>query len=102
MAARRRAHPRRLRAGAGPVMGLALSAGAVVAGALAYGVYEPNSRLFGRAIRRGPRDGRRCYLTFDDGPHPSAAEPVLDTLSAHGVPAGVFLLGAHLRPPPPP
>src|SRR5438445_203889 len=97
MAARRRAHPRRLRAGAGPVMGLALSAGAVVAGALAYGVYEPNSRLFGRAIGRGPRDGRRCYLTFDDGPNPSATEPILDTLSAHDVPAAFFLVGEHVR-----
>src|SRR5439155_485069 len=84
------------RARAGRATGLALSAGAAVAGALAYGVYEPNSPLFGRAIGRGPRDGRRCYLTFDDGPNPSVTEPILDTLSAHDVPAAFFLVGEHV------
>jgi len=79
------------------VIGLALSAGAAVAGALAYGVFEPNAPLFGRVIGRGPRDGRRCYLTFDDGPNPSATEPILDTLSAHHVPAAFFLVGEHVR-----
>ena len=34
------------------MMGLALSAGAGLVGALAYGVYEPNAPLFGRAIGR--------------------------------------------------
>ena len=79
------------------MIGLALSAGAALGGALAYGVYEPNARLFGRAIGRGPRDGRRCYLTFDDGPNPSATEPILDTLSARAVPAAFFLVGEHVR-----
>src|SRR5438128_1579679 len=96
LAARRRAHPRRVRAG-DPMMGLALSAGAGLVGALAYGVYEPNAPLFGRAIGRGPRDGRRCYLTFDDGPNPSATEAILDTLSARDVPAAFFLVGEHVR-----
>src|SRR5205807_8752108 len=86
MAARRRSYPRRVRAGAGPVIGLALSASAAVAGALAYGVFEPNAPLFGRAIGRGPRDGRRCYLTFDDGPNPSPTDPILDPPSARHAP----------------
>ena len=79
------------------MMGLALSAGAGLVGALAYGVYEPNAPLFGRAIGRGPRDGRRCYLTFDDGPNPSATEAILDMLSARDVPAAFFLVGEHVR-----
>jgi len=78
-------------------MVLALSAGAAMVGALAYGVYEPNARLFGRVIGRGPRDGRRCYLTFDDGPNPSATEPILDALAARAVPAAFFLVGEHVR-----
>src|SRR5438034_8410 len=96
LAGGRRGHPRRVRAG-DPMMGLALSAGAGLVGALAYGVYEPNAPLFGRAIGRGPRDGRRCYLTFDDGPNPSATEAILDTLSARDVPAAFFLVGEHVR-----
>lgn len=79
------------------VLALAAGAGAAAAGVLAWGVYEPNSALFGRAIGRGPREGRGVYLTFDDGPNPGATEPILDALAAHGVPAAFFMVGEHVR-----
>ena len=69
----------------------ALGAGA--AGLALYGAYAPNSGLYGRAVGRGPADGRRVYLTFDDGPSPSATARILETLAAQDVPAAFFLVG---------
>ena len=66
-------------------------------GVWAYGTYEPNSPLFGRAVGRGSRTERVAYLTFDDGPNPRATEPILETLAAAGVPAAFFLVGDHVR-----
>lgn len=76
---------------------LSLSAVAAALAAWAYGTYEPNSPVFGRAIGRGSRTGRVAYLTFDDGPNPGASEPILDTLATHRVPAAFFLVGEHVR-----
>jgi peptidoglycan-N-acetylglucosamine deacetylase len=73
------------------------TAGAAAAGALAFGVYYPNSWLFGRVIGRGPRAGTRVYLTFDDGPNPTATDRILETLAAQGVPAAFFMVGAHVQ-----
>ena len=73
-----------------------MAAGAALA-AWAYGTYEPNSPLFGRAIGRGSRTGRVAYLTFDDGPNPGATELILDTLAAERVPATFFMVGEHVR-----
>lgn len=42
---------------------------------------------------RGPRDGRRLALTFDDGPDPAHTPRVLDVLAARGVRATFFLVG---------
>jgi peptidoglycan-N-acetylglucosamine deacetylase len=75
---------------------LGLVGGAAAVGLLARGVYSPNSGLFGAAIGRGPRDRRRIYLTFDDGPNPGATETILDTLAASGVPASFFMVGEHV------
>lgn len=75
---------------------LPIAAGAAL-GAWAYGTYEPNSPLFGRAIGRGPRAGRVAYLTFDDGPNPAATEPILETLGVANVPAAFFMVGEHVR-----
>ncbi|PYP35976.1 MAG: hypothetical protein DMD46_10710 [Gemmatimonadetes bacterium] len=72
-----------------------VAAGAL--GAWAYGTYEPNSPLFGRAIGRGPTRERVAYLTFDDGPNPRATEPILETLAASATPAVFFLVGEHVR-----
>src|SRR5437773_8583233 len=77
---------------------IALPAAAAAAlGAWAYGTYEPNSPLFGRAVGRGPTRERVAYLTFDDGPNPGATEPILETLAASEVPAAFFLVGEHVR-----
>src|SRR3989442_15464452 len=74
-----------------------LAAAGAALGAWAYGIYEPNSPLFGRAVGRGPTGERVAYLTFDDGPNPGATEPILETLAASDVPAAFFLVGEHVR-----
>jgi len=77
---------------------IALPAAAVAAlGAWAYGTYEPNSPLFGRAVGRGPTRERVAYLTFDDGPNPGATGAILDALAVEGVPAAFFMVGGHVR-----
>src|SRR2546425_627437 len=66
---------------------IALPAAAAAAlGTWAYGTYEPNSPLFGRAVGRGPTRERAAYLTFDDGPN-----------AGEGVPAAFFMVGGHVR-----
>src|SRR5216110_253709 len=76
---------------------IAATASAAALGAWAYGTYEPNGSLFGRAVGRGPTRERVAYLTFDDGPNPGATEPILETLAASDVPAAFFLVGEHVR-----
>jgi peptidoglycan/xylan/chitin deacetylase (PgdA/CDA1 family) len=67
------------------------------AGLAAYGAYAPNSGLYGRAVGRGAPDTRRIYLTFDDGPSPSATSRILETLSSERVPAAFFMVGDFVR-----
>jgi peptidoglycan/xylan/chitin deacetylase (PgdA/CDA1 family) len=43
------------------------------------------------------RGRRRVWLTFDDGPHPSLTERVLDILARHGVKATFFVIGRNAR-----
>jgi peptidoglycan/xylan/chitin deacetylase (PgdA/CDA1 family) len=74
-----------------------LAAGAGGAGLLALAVYHPNCPLFGATIASGPRDRRRVYLTFDDGPNPEATEAILETLDRYQVPATFFMVGNHVR-----
>jgi len=79
---------------------IAATLGAAAAGAAAVwaaGAYAPNSRIFGPVIGRGPRDDRSLYLTFDDGPSPSATPRVLEILARHHVPATFFMVGRHVR-----
>ena len=71
--------------------------GVTAAGALAFGVYYPNSWLFGRVIGRGLRAGTTAYLTFDDGPNATATDRILETLAAEGAPATFFMVGAHVQ-----
>lgn len=73
-----------------------VAAGAGIGGLL-WGAYDPASSLFGSVIGRGPRHGRRLYLTFDDGPQPGATEPILETLARERVPAAFFLVGESVR-----
>src|SRR5437870_12200315 len=79
------------------LISIAATASAAALGAWAYGTYEPNSPLFGRAVGRGLTRERVAYLTFDDGPKPDATAPILETLAASDVPAAFFLVGDHVR-----
>lgn len=78
----------------GEILSLGLAG---TAATLAMGAYAPNSRLFGPVIGRGPATSRTLYLTFDDGPSPSATPRILDTLARFEVPATFFLVGAYVR-----
>jgi peptidoglycan/xylan/chitin deacetylase (PgdA/CDA1 family) len=73
------------------------AAAGTAAGAIALGAYYPNSWLFGRVIGRGSPGGRTAYLTFDDGPNPTATDRILETLAAEGVPAAFFMVGTHVQ-----
>lgn len=73
-----------------------LAAGAA-AGTLGWGAYNPRSALFGTVLASGPKERRAVYLTFDDGPRPSATEPILETLAQFGIPAAFFQVGAAAR-----
>jgi peptidoglycan/xylan/chitin deacetylase (PgdA/CDA1 family) len=53
----------------------------------------PSSQLFGPALVRGPADGRRIALTFDDGPASPSTDQVLDILRGGQVPATFFVCG---------
>ena len=75
----------------------ALGGTAALAGLGAFGVYAPNSRIFGRVIGHGPSDRPYLYLTFDDGPNAQTTPRILDTLAAEGVPAAFFMVGRHVR-----
>ena len=45
------------------------------------------------ALRSNPAAGRKIALTFDDGPHPSLTEPILDLLADFGAKATFFVIG---------
>jgi peptidoglycan/xylan/chitin deacetylase (PgdA/CDA1 family) len=46
---------------------------------------------------RGPQDGKRISLTFDDGPAGQFTEQVLDILREHHVPATFFVCGKNVE-----
>ena len=74
-----------------------IGAGVAAVGTVAWGAYDPTSPLFGPVVGRGPKHERVLYLTFDDGPRPSATGPILETLALESVPAAFFLVGAAVR-----
>ena len=41
-------------------------------------------------------ESRQVYLTFDDGPHPSNTESILDTLDQYGIKATFFMVGSYI------
>src|SRR5688500_3182791 len=51
-----------------------------------------------RVTWRMPHDGGSptIYLTYDDGPNPTATPALLDVLAAHGVHATFFLIERHV------
>lgn len=72
----------------------------VLLAASAYGLnLLINSRtvqLFGGITDRVDTSAKVVALTFDDGPAPAGAEPLLDTLDRAGVPATFYLTGREL------
>jgi peptidoglycan/xylan/chitin deacetylase (PgdA/CDA1 family) len=73
------------------------TAGVAVAGTLAFGVYDPESPVFGPVVGRGSRHSRTLYLTFDDGPNPTATARIVEILEREHVPATFFMVGTHVR-----
>ena len=75
----------------------------IAALALAFGLWfwwacsEPWSTFFRPVLIRGPVDGRRVALTFDDGPTEQFTGPVLDILREHQVPATFFVCGRNVE-----
>ena len=57
----------------------------------------PALQWFAPAILRGPGDGNRIALTFDDGPCSGYTEQILDILRRHGVKATFFVCGQNVE-----
>jgi len=57
----------------------------------------PTSTFFRPVLVRGPQDGKRITLTFDDGPAPTFTPQILDILREHGVPATFFVCGKNVE-----
>ena len=75
----------------------------VAALGLAFGLWfwwacsEPSSTFFRPVLIRGPQEGKRVALTFDDGPAEPFTEQVLDILREHQVPATFFVCGKNVE-----
>jgi peptidoglycan/xylan/chitin deacetylase (PgdA/CDA1 family) len=57
----------------------------------------PTLQLFSPAILRGPADGKRIALTFDDGPCAGYTERILDVLRQYDVKAAFFVCGQNVE-----
>ena len=57
----------------------------------------PTLQLFGPAVLRGPSDGNRIALTFDDGPCSGYTQQILDILRLHKVKAAFFVCGQNVE-----
>lgn len=55
--------------------------------------FYPSSGFFLRVLSRGPREGNRVSLTFDDGPDPATTPRLLDLLDETGARACFFVTG---------
>src|SRR4051794_32369975 len=78
------------------VIGVVAAGGALAVATGMWGAYNPNSRLFGPVIGRGP-DERVAFLTFDDGPNPGVTERILEVLDRERVPATFFMVGKYVK-----
>jgi len=78
---------------------LALVAIVVLAlgGFYVYAWSEPTWQVFGPALVRGPAEGKRVALTFDDGPAPPFTELILDILRGRNVKATFFVCGQNVE-----
>src|SRR2546427_7435919 len=77
------------------VAGVAVGGAAV--GLAWYGCAAPSSQWLGPSLVRGPADGKRIALTFDDGPAPPFTEQILDILRARGITATFFVCGRNVE-----
>jgi peptidoglycan/xylan/chitin deacetylase (PgdA/CDA1 family) len=66
-------------------------------GLYVYGWSVPTLQLYGPVVFRGPRDGNRIALTFDDGPCSGYTEQILDILRRHEVKATFFVCGENVE-----
>jgi peptidoglycan-N-acetylglucosamine deacetylase len=70
---------------------------------LAFGLWfwwacaTPTSTFFRPVLVRGPREGKRVSLTFDDGPSVRFTGQVLDILREQRVPATFFVCGKNVE-----
>ena len=70
---------------------------------LAFGLWfwwacaTPSSTFFRPVLVRGPQQGKRISLTFDDGPSEQFSPHVLDILGEHRVPATFFVCGKNVE-----
>ena len=75
----------------------------IAAVGLAFGLWfwwacaTPSSTFFRPVLSRGPREGTRICLTFDDGPTEQFTPQVLDILRQHQVPAAFFVCGKNVE-----
>ncbi|MFZ0961218.1 MAG: polysaccharide deacetylase family protein [Terriglobia bacterium] len=75
----------------------------IAAVGLAFGLWfwwacaAPSSTFFRPVLIRGPREGKRISLTFDDGPAEPFTAQVLDILREHQVPATFFVCGRNVE-----
>lgn len=54
-------------------------------------------RLYPSCTWEMPRDGKKLYLTFDDGPHPEVTPFLLDQLRQYGAKATFFCIGNNVH-----
>lgn len=52
--------------------------------------------LYPQLVWRKPASGKVLYLSFDDGPHPTATPFVLNTLQQYGAKASFFCIGKNV------
>jgi len=83
---------------------MALLTGEIIAGiGLLFGLWfwwacaTPSSTFFRPVLIRGPQQGKRIALTFDDGPSPPYTEQILDILREHHVTATFFVCGSNVE-----
>ncbi len=82
---------------------LLIASGTVAGMGLAFGLWfwwacsMPSSTFFRPVLIRGPKEGKRVSLTFDDGPSEQFTEQVLAILREHQVPATFFVCGRNVE-----
>ncbi len=72
----------------------------IVAAFAAFSYYActvPSSEIFRPVIVRGPADGRRIVVSFDDGPSSPFTDQILDVLRDKKVQATFFVCGANVE-----